>query len=159
MIMTKKRQTKRNIPITEWYEIEVEDWEVDYHFGMNIGPKDLNEGVYSEYFKLILIGKIILPSLKQASRARIEISGDPQMDDHWQPKPTIISAKAMGWMEIPRGDDILIFYCSIPSRTLPYIALATQSGKIKYASIFGTKLKWRQGTVTRLSLSKYREEE
>lgn len=88
--MAQKRKTKRNIPITEWYEIEIEGWEVDYRFGINIGPKDLNEGIYSEYSKLILIGRIILPSLEQASKARIEISGDPQMDDHWQQKPTII---------------------------------------------------------------------
>jgi hypothetical protein len=157
--LARKRKTKINTPIRESYQIEVEDWEVDYHFGMNTAPKDLIEGVYWEYSKLILIGRIILPSLKQASKARVEISGDPQMDDHWQPKPTIISAKAMGWMEIPRGDDRLILHCSVPSRSLPFIALAVQSGKIKYASIFGTKLKWRQGTISSLYLSTHREEE
>jgi hypothetical protein len=87
------------------------------------------------------------------------MADDPKLDDHWQPKPTIISAKAIGWMVIPRGNDNLTFYCSVPSRSLPYMALAVQSGKIKYASIFGTKLKWRQGTISSLSLSTHREEE
>ena len=157
MIMTQKRKTKSTL-ITESYEIEVEDWEVNYHFGMNTAPKDLIEGVYWEYSELILIGRIILPALEKASKARIEIADDPKLDDHWQPKPTIISAKAIGWMVIPRGDDSLIFYCSVPSRSLPYIALAVQSGKIKYATISGTKLKWRQGTISTLILSTHREE-
>jgi hypothetical protein len=156
--MAQKRKTKKNTLITESYEIEVEDWEVNYHFGMNTAPKDLIEGVYWEYSKLILIGRIILPALEKASKARIEIADDPKLDDHWQQKPTIISAKAIGWMVIPRGDNSLIFYCSVPSRSLPYIALAVQSGKIKYATISGTKLKWRQGTISTLILSTHREE-
>lgn len=156
--MAQKRKTKENTLITESYEIEVVDWEVNYHFGINTVPKDLIEGVYCEYSKLILIGRIILPALEKASKARIEIADDPKLDDHWQPKPTIISAKAIGWMEVPRGDDRLIFYCSVPSRSLPYIALAVQSGKIKYSLIFGTMLKWRKGTISSLSLSTHREE-
>ena len=156
--MAQKQKTKTNIPIKESYEIEVKDWEADYHFGINTAPKDLIEGVYWEYSKLILMGRILLPALDKATRARIEISGDPQLDDHWQQKPTIISAKAIGWMEIPRGDDRLILYCSVPSRSLPYIALAVQSGKLKFALIFGTKLKWRRGTISSFSLSTHREE-
>jgi len=35
---------KKNIPIIERYEIEVEDWDADYYFGM--APKNIIEGVY-----------------------------------------------------------------------------------------------------------------
>ncbi len=157
--MVQKRKIKKNIVITESYEIEIEDWEVNYHFGINNAPKDLIEGAYWEYSHLILMGKIILPAIEKISKARIELAEDPRMDDHWQTKPTIISAKAMGWMEIPNGTDRLLCYCSVPSRSLPYIAVAIQSGKIKYASIFGTKLKWRRGTISSLNLSTCREEE
>lgn len=157
--MAQKRKPKENIVIQELYEIEVDDWEVNYHFGINILPKDIIDGVYWEDSKLILMGHIISPTLKIVSKARIEIAGDPMLDDHWQSKPTIISAKAMGWMEITRGDNILIFNCSVPSRSLPFLVPAVRSGKIKYASIFGSKLKWRQGTISRLRLSAHREEE
>ena len=157
--MAQKRKKKKNTLINESYEIEVEDWEVSYYFGINMAPKDLIEGAYWETSKLILIGRIILPVLKKTSKATIEIAGDPQMDDHWQSKPTIVSAKAIGWMEIPRGDNKLIFCCSVPSRSLPCITLAVQSGKIKYASLFGTRLKWRRGTISSLSLSKHGEDE
>jgi hypothetical protein len=126
---------------------------------LNTGPKDLFDGVYREYSNLILTGNILSPSLEKAGKARIDISDDPQLDDYWKPKPTIISAKAIGWMQIPRGDDTLIFYCSVPSRSLPFIVLAVKAGKIRYISIFGTKLKWRKGTIESISLSANREEE
>ncbi len=158
MIMVQKRKKQKNIVIRERYEVEVEEWEVDYFFGINTVPKVI-DGVYWEGSRLILLGRIISPNLEKVSKARIEIAADPQLDDHWQSKPTIISAKAMGWMEIPRGDDRLIFNCSVPSRVLPYLTLAVQSGKIKYASISGTKLKWRQGTISCLGLSTHREDE
>ncbi|MGO9137263.1 MAG: hypothetical protein ACLP9S_04680 [Syntrophales bacterium] len=157
--MAKKRKTKKDTSITEWYKIEIEDWEVSYYFGLNIAPKDLIQGAYWESSKLFLIGRIIQPVLEKASKARIEIAGDPQMDDHWHSKPTIVSARAIGWMEIPREDDKLIFYCSVPSRSLPNITVAVQSGKIKYASMFGTILKRRQGTISSLSLSMHVEDE
>ena len=157
-IMVTKRKTKKKEPEKEYYEIEVEDWEVYYNFGINTVLKDLIEGVFSEYSKLILTGRILSPLIKQASKARIELVGDPEMDDHWKAEPTITVAKAIGWMEIPRGDDTLIFYCSIPSQSLPFTTLAVDSGKIKFVTIWGTKLKWRRGTISSISLSKKREE-
>ena len=158
-IMTRKKNTNKNDVIKECYEIEVKDWEVSCHFGINIAPKDLIPGVYWEGSTLILTGEIISPLLDKANRAVIQITADPQLDDHWQPKPTIISAKAIGWMEIPRGDDRVIFNCSVPSQSLLFIAIAIQAGKIKYVSISGTKLKWRRGTISGINLSAHREEE
>ena len=115
---------------------------------------DSIDDVYWESSKLILTGKILSPALEKAGKTKIDIEAYPKMDDHWKEKPTIISAKEIGWMEIPRGDDTLIFYCSIPSYSLPYVALAVDSGKIKYVSIYGTKLKWRKGTISSVWLSK-----
>jgi len=157
--MTRKKNTNKNDVIKECYEIEVKDWEVSCHFGINIAPKDLIPGVYWEGSTLILTGGIISPLLDKANRAVIQITANPQLDDHWQPKPTIIFAKAIGWMEIPRGDDRVIFNCSVPSQSLLFIAIAIQAGKIKYVSISGTKLKWRRGTISGINLSAHREEE
>jgi len=156
--MPKKRKTKKKEPEKESYTIEVEDWKVDYHFGINTVSEDIIPGVYLEWVRLILTGRILSPDIEKAGSARIELSQDPQMDDHWTVRPTIISAKAIGWMEIPRGDNMLIFCCSIPSRSFAYIPLAVSAGKVKYASISGTKLKWRKGVVFDVSLSTIREE-
>ena len=156
--MTKKRKKKKIEPEQERYEIEVEDWELAYRFELNTGPKDLVEGVFWEHSRLILTGKILSPIVEKASSAKIEIASKPHMDDHWETEPTIKSAKAIGWMEIPRGEDTLTFYCLIPSRSLPSIILAAGLSMIKFVSISGTKLKWRQGTISSVSLSKAREE-
>lgn len=156
--MAKKRERK-DIPITESYEIRVEDWEVNYHLGLNTVLQDLIDGVFWESSQLILIGQLISPVLEKVNKARIEIAAKPQMDDHWKQESKIVSAKAVGYMEIPRGEDNLIFHCLVPSRSLPFIATAVQSGKIKHVSILGTKLKWRQGTISSLSLSTQRDGE
>ena len=157
--MAKKRKTKRKKPETGYYEIEVEDWEVDYHFGLNTASKDLADSIYWEHSTLILTGKILSPIIEQASKARIRISSAPEMDDHWKVNPTIQSAKAIGSMVIPRGEDILEFFCSVPTRSLPFIAMAAESKKVRFVLVFGTKLKWRQGTISSVSLSTNREEE
>ena len=155
----KRKKRKMKKPENEYYEIELGDWEVNYHFGINTGPKDLVPGVYWEHSAIIMPGKILSPVIEKANEARIQIAAEPQMDDHWKAEPTIISAKATGWMEIPRGDDTLIFHCSIPSQSFHYVALAAHSRKIKFASISGTKRKWRQGTISNLRLSSHRDEE
>ena len=155
----KRKKGKRKEPENEYYEIELGHWEVNYHFGINTGPKDLVPGVYWEHLAIIMPGKILSPVVEKANKAKIQIAAEPQMDDHWKVEPTIVSAKATGWMEIPRGDDTLIFYCSIPSQSFQFIALAVHSKKARFASISGTKLKWRQGTISDFRLSTHRDEE
>ena len=158
--MTKKTKRKRKKePEPEWYKIEVSDWEGDYHFSLNRMPKDLHDGLFWERSSLILAGKILSPVVEKASTARVELSAMPEMDDHWTTKPTIPSAKAIGWMEIPRGEDTLIFSCRIPARSLQNVTLAAHAGRIGFVSIFGTKLKWRQGTISSITLSRTRDEE
>ncbi|UCF81889.1 MAG: hypothetical protein JSV50_11765 [Desulfobacteraceae bacterium] len=157
--MAKKRR-KRKAPEKETYEIEVEEWEVYYYFG--ITPKTLNDtirGTYWEIKKLTLLDKIISPELKNATKAIVDLSAEPEQDDHWSEKPTILSAKAIGFMEIPRGEEFLHVYCSVPPRFSNHIHMAIASGKIKCVSIFGTKLKWRKGTTFSITLSTNREEE
>jgi hypothetical protein len=83
--MAKKRKRKQKQPEYQSYEIEVKDWEADYYFTLNTGPKDLFDGVYREYSNLILTGDILSPSLEKADKAKIQIADDPQMDDYWKP--------------------------------------------------------------------------
>lgn len=139
------------------YEIEVKDWEGYYHFG--IAPKNLDMGAYWEISNLIILGNILRPDLKIATKASIDLSADPETTDHWSREPTIKSAKAIGYMEVPRGEEVLQIRCSIPPRQSNSIHVAVASGKIKYITIFGEKLKWRKGVVTSISLSTEREED
>lgn len=151
--MTKKqRKRKQKKPEKEWYEFEVEDWEMDYHFELNNGPEDLIPGVFWENSTCTFICKLISPLLKYGNKARVEVVAKPALDDHWTLEPTVRSAKGIGNIDIPRGEDTLIFHCLIPSRSFQYIPLAASSGKIKSISISGTKLKWRKGDIYGISL-------
>ena len=147
----KKTSRKKKAVEKEIYQIEIKDWEVYYHFGVE--PRDITHGTYWEISKLTLKGKLLSPKLKNASIANVDISADPEQEDHWSMKPTIISAKAIGFMEIPRGKETLQVYCSIPPRLSNNVHVAVAYGKIKYVNIFGTKLKWQRGDVMTVSLS------
>ena len=155
--MAKKSKKKKQTPESETYEIEINDWEVAYIFELNTLPQDLVEGLFYERSRLILSGNILSPVVKNVSKVRIEIVNEPRLDDHWKPEPTIRSPKGIGWMEIPKGENTLKFSCYIPSRSLQNILLAVESEKIRFVSIFGTKLKWRKGTVLSVKLSKDRD--
>lgn len=85
------RKRKKNVPVIERYEIEVEDWDTDYYFG--IAPKDIIEGVYWEGSGLIITGKLISPVLDIVSKTQVDIRIDPQVDDYWKAEPTIKAAK------------------------------------------------------------------
>lgn len=163
--MARKRKRKE-VQTTEWYEIEVEGWEVSYHFGLNTAPRDLIEGEMWESSQLILDGTLLSPvisgaktRLDKGSKVRIEVAAKPEIDDYWQEKPTIVSARGVGWMTLLKGDDTLEFHCMVPSRSLPFIAVAVQSGKIIHASISGSKLKWRQGSISSFTFATNKEEE
>ena len=128
-----------------------------YNFG--IAPKNLGMGLYWEISNLTLLGKILSPELKIANTAKVCLSAEPEMADHWTPKPTIKSAKGVGYMEVARGKKVLEIRCSIPPRLSDSIHLSVASRKIKYISILGEKLKWRKGLIFGITLSAEREED
>ena len=130
-----------------------------YYFGVNIGRNDISPENFSEISNITLLGKIASPALKNASKAKLEISAKPDLDDHWKETPTEDLPSGVGLMEIPRGHDTLHLYCWVPSRSFIFIPQAAASGKIKLASVFGEKLKWRRGRIFYISLTTNREQE
>jgi hypothetical protein len=158
--MSKKQKKRKKIKREkERYEIEIEDWEVYYHFGVNIGRSDYIPGNFWEISSITLWGKIVSPILKTASKAKLEISAKPDLDDHWKESPTEKLPSGVGLMEIPRGHDTLHLYCWIPSRSFIYIPVAASSGRIRHVSVYGEKLKWRRGRIFYISVTTNREEE
>jgi len=151
--MNKKEKSKSKKEVQrEWYELLVEDWVTEYQFELNTAPKDLVPGLFWEHATCILICKLTSPDLKYGNKARIEIVGKPELDDHWAPDTNVKSAIRIGSIEIPRGDDTIRFYCMVPSRSFQSIPIAANSGKIKYVTISGTKLRYRRGDVSGITL-------
>lgn len=158
--MSRKQKRRKNRESeNERYEIEVKNWEVYYHFGINKVSRDLISGDYCEYSNLILVGNILSPSLKNAAQAKIKIRESPGLDNHWREDEMENPPPAIGLLEIPRGEDVLKFICFVPSRSFRFITMAVSAEKIRYVSLFGTKLKWRKGEIFDISLSNNRDEE
>jgi hypothetical protein len=96
----KQKKRKRKEPEHLTYEIEVEDWEVEYHFGINKVNRNIISGDYWEHSGLILSGKILSPTLKNAVQTKIHIAEKPDLNDHWKVEAAEHPPLASGWMEI-----------------------------------------------------------
>lgn len=158
--MTKKQKNrKRKEPEDITYEIEVNDWKTYYHFGLNKRPTDNFPEVYWEFSNIILSGGIISPDLKIISKANIRINESPELNDHWKNKMLERQPLGIGYIKFEKDDDILEFNCWVSSPSFNNITVTVAHGKVKYVSIFGTKLKWKKGTIFNITLSTDKDEE
>jgi hypothetical protein len=158
---TSKKPKKRKKKKTEYenYEIEIEDYEVDYHFGINFAGRCIAEGDYWEGVTLKLLGKLLYPELKNASKAEIVLSAEPGLDNHWKATHRDNPPYSIGRNQILNENETLFSVCWIPASSLQFLAVAVSNGKVGLASMYGEKLKWRQGSIFRISLSTTCEED
>jgi len=153
----KKRQVNDD---NEFYVVEIDDWETSCSFHINRDPRRLvNPGDYVEHSTITLLGKIIMPVLKDTSRAEILIMESLGLDDHWKDQERRNSSYSIGHLQILQdANKTFNMMCSVPSRSFRNVAIAAAAGKIKLASIWGTKLKWKQGWVSGINLATRQEE-
>jgi len=154
----KSKKRKKKKPEKEFYQIEIEDWKVNHHFGVHLsrnvfGPEDFREDSC-----LTLLGTIGSPIIKNVTRAIINFCENPELDDHLKGTSTE-RPSSIGWMEVLRDKITLNLTFWIPSRLFKNISLSMASGKTKYASVCGEKLKWGRGSIFWVSLSTTHEEE
>ena len=64
---TSKKPKKRKVekPQYENYEIEIQDFEVDYHFGINSTRRGIIDGDYWEWVTLKLFGKNFISRIEK----------------------------------------------------------------------------------------------
>lgn len=88
MTTTKKPKRRRKTkPVNESYLIAIDDFEVDYHFGINSVGGGIVEGDFWEGSTLNLIGRILSPPLKNATKAVIAVCATPELNGHWKEPP------------------------------------------------------------------------
>ena len=83
----KRKRRKRKKPENESYDIETQDWEVYFHFAVNITRNRFDDGDYSEDSSLSLKGKILTPIIKNVSKTEINIWEIQELEDHWRDAP------------------------------------------------------------------------
>ena len=67
-MVKRKKPRKKAIVEHEVYQIAMKDWEVYYNFGVD--QRKYSSGAYWEISNLILMGEILSPELKIASKAK-----------------------------------------------------------------------------------------
>ena len=156
--MSKKKRTVQDE--NEFYVVQVEDWEASCSFHVNRDPERLiNPGAYEEDSEIKLLGKIVMPALKDTSRVEIRITGSMELNDHWKESTKGNSVHSIGHLQIlTDADKTFSVMCSVPSRSFSSVVIAAAAGKIKLASIWGTKLKWKKGWVSGIDLATRGEE-
>jgi hypothetical protein len=156
--MPKVKTRKPKKPELEFYTIGISNWEMSCSFGINKGSR-LHASAYFEDNCLVLSGPLIYPQLKISSMARLRIWDNPALDDHWKQEHGPDPFNFLGSMTVTTDDNTLEFFSKVPSRSLQLMVLAVSAGKVSYASIWGTRLRYRQGYVHRVELTQNLDEE
>jgi hypothetical protein len=156
MVQKGKKHKSKKVE-NDRYEFQIEGWKPYLMFKLTSSMNDNFNSDYWELSTLTMSAKILSPILKSNNMANIEIVEKPDLDDHWKQDKTG-KPKAIGFMQL-QEDDTLFVYCSVTSRTFRNLSMALGFEKIKFASVFGTKLKWRKGKVFDINFSTDREEE
>ena len=152
----KKRKFKKPEPVL--YYIDINDWGADYGFGVET-PRKHREDDYWEHINLNLHGEIIYPVSEKTSMALIKIKPKIEIDDCWKEPPSEKPPKIIGIYDLPRDNSRIQFICWIPARSFQPLCALVAGGKIKYATVQGSRMKWRQGEIYYFELTSTRDEE
>jgi len=145
--MAKKRQPQTQ----ETYIVELENSECDYSIGLNLMKNKL--GAYSEYCHPKISGKIIRPDLKSIPTAKITLIANRHMDEELSERNTFRHEPvAVGHLETRSGE--LQGSMSIPFSAIGMIMQGIATGQIRYVTMHGSKLRYRQTLITSIGFIK-----
>lgn len=149
----KGRRTRRKQDEFVRYELRVNDW--NYYYGFRISdPKSrFDKGPYSELATLTFKGVMVSPESLKYEMGELTLSAQNNMMNERLAdlQHTIGSLSAYG--------DTLTGYVFVPAERLSELAAAAASGRIQVASIDGTRLKYRSGTIRGITLNTETDEE
>lgn len=156
--MPRKKQKIKKIE-TQCYMVDVTDWSVYYAF---IGLKRTSRyqpRKHGEDTTLTIYGDLTYPKYKTLEKARIYITAEPVMDNHWREDPKGERSSVVGYLQILSDKITLWMAVEIPSRMLNFIQVALVADKIKYIIAYGERLKWGRGTISNVNFSTKEEED
>ena len=144
----KPKSQKKKKPENENYEFVIDDFDVDYHFGVNLSRDRIYDGNYWEGATINLNGKVTSPKIKNINKAVIALAARHELNEHWKDSPQEKPPNSIGMMQILNDNETLHSVCFVPSQSFPFIISAVVSGKVKFATIYGEKLRWRRAFIS-----------
>lgn len=152
--MTRKRK-RRKAQKEELvsYFVKVADWHYSYSFRGGDPKSRWDEGRYNELATLSFTGDLIQPKDSRHKNAEVTLSARTHMmDEPVGDKPASIGSLSAS------GND-LSAYIFVPVERLSELTAVAQSARVQTIHIVGSKLRYRSGTISSMSLDTHYDEE
>lgn len=149
----RKRRKRKTREEPVHYMVRVTDWDCHYGFRVSDPKSQFDSGPYSDLATLTFTGELIEPDNTKYSKAELTISARNDMGgEKWREPPTAIGS-------LSAYEDTLTAYVFVPIEHMAMLVSLANSGKVQTASMVGTRLRYRSGTVQNISLDTSPEDE
>ena len=154
------------------YTILINSWSCDYSFGLNsmfnpLRPyRDSWDSIYHEPFSerrsFVFKGKFLEPrQLKEQEKVEINLTQRHHLNEVERDKNlsfyTEHPPKAVGFLEKEKSDSRC--YVSFPEDAMQIILEAASADKIKFITLYGEKMRYRQASIFNFSLQEKVEDD
>ncbi|NQV79364.1 MAG: hypothetical protein HQ495_02370 [Alphaproteobacteria bacterium] len=145
------KRKPRDEPIC--YLIRVTDWDCFYGFRVSDPNSRFNTGPYSDIATVAFKGDLVEPKDFKYRRGELTLSAREDMaGERWTEPP-----KSVG--SLSAYDDTLAGYVFVPAEHMAILVALASSGKVQTASIIGSRLRYRSGSIQNISLDTSLEDE
>lgn len=151
----KRRKRRKRKPRDEpvHYLIRVTDWDCYYSFRVSDPKSRFDTGPYSDLATITFKGGLVEPKDAKYSRAELTLSARADMaGERWTEPPKSIGS-------LSAYDDTLTGYIFVPAEHMAMLVSLANSGKVQTASIIGSRLRYRSGSIQNISLDTSPEED
>lgn len=145
----KRRKRRKRKPRDEpiHYLIHVTDWDCYYGFSVSDPKSRFDPGPYSDIATVTFKGELVEQEGCKYSRGELTLSARENMGgERWTEPPTAIGS-------LSAYEDTLAGYVFVPAEHLAMLVSLASSGKVQTASILGSRLRYRSGSIQNISLS------
>lgn len=135
------------------YELHVNEW--DYYYGIRVSdPKSsFDKGPYSELATLKFRGALMSPEDTRYPEGLLTLSARTDMMNERYQSPL----DAVGLLQA--YENTLSAYIPVPAERFAELTAVASSGRVRFVSILGTRLRYRSGSIHNISVSTEFEEE
>ena len=136
-----RRQRLRHV----YYVVEIENWDWSYSFGLDQSRN--RDAPYREFRHLHITGKLLRPRSFRTDQVEITLMPDVRLKEE---KRNRDEPHAVGALIMDRG--LLHVLLPFPADALMPALQALTAGKLRYVTIDGSPLHYRQGSIKYFSL-------
>jgi hypothetical protein len=165
------RDYRRRLSDGVQYTILIEGWSCDYTFGLNsmFNPlrryKDITDSIHREPFKeyrwLVFKGQFSEPPQLKDQKVEIKLSQDPYLNKAVRNKNLHLYEEkppnSVGFLEKQKSGSLC--YAWFPEDAMHIVLEAVSANKIKFITLYGEKMRYRQASIFNFSLTEKPEDD